>query len=296
MTCYAPRNAYYSAQVNENGKRDIVFDSSKSFLNYSFQIPCGYCCGCRLDYSRSWAVRLSNELRMHKHAYFLTLTYDDDNLPKNLSLDKTHHQLFLKRLRKKFKQRNIRYFHCGEYGERTKRPHYHTILFGLELTDLVYYKKTERGDKLYNSKTFDKLWKLGRVIIGDVTFDSCAYVARYTMKKWKGDKEKVLKHYDGRLPEYATMSRRPGIGTEYVKKYHNDIFNNKFLISRGHKVGVPRAYENHLEKIDKDRFLEYKKEKLSTEFDEYENSHERLSVREQIKKYKLEMLDKYRSR
>jgi hypothetical protein len=113
----------------------------------------------------------------------------------------------------------IRFYACGEYGETTRRPHYHAILFNCGFPDALVHSKNNRGELLYTSADLGALWDNGQHLIGDVTFASAAYVARYCVKKVSG--EKADEHYsvfdaDGviheRLPEFALMSRRPGIG------------------------------------------------------------------------------------
>ena len=100
----------------------------------------------------------------------------------------------------------VRFFHCGEYGELLYRPHYHACLFGFDFSDKVLWS-TRGGVRLYRSKILEKLWTFGFSTIGDVTFESAAYVARYCTKKITGDK--ADEHYNGRSPEYVTMSRPP---------------------------------------------------------------------------------------
>ena len=167
------------------------------------QVPCGQCIGCRIDRSRQWANRCMLELQYHDSAYFATLTYDDFHVPKayyadpatgeahqSLTLCKRDFQLWMKRLRKKFGDDKIRFFACGEYGGSTRRPHYHAILFGLHLDDLVKYKTVKEGDgyyTYYNSESFQSPWPYGFAVIGQVTWESCAYVARYVTKKLTGE-------------------------------------------------------------------------------------------------------------
>ena len=134
------------------------------------QVPCGQCIGCRIDRSRQWANRCMLELQYHDSAYFVTLTYDDLHVPKayypdpdtgeahqSLTLCKRDFQLWMKRLRKRFSDDKIRFFACGEYGGSTHRPHYHAIVFGLHLDDLVKYKTVQEGDGYYTYYNSDSL-------------------------------------------------------------------------------------------------------------------------------------------
>lgn len=183
---------------------------------------------------------------MHQDNCFLTLTYDDNNCPQDYSLHLRDVQLFCKKLRKKIGK--FRFFHAGEYGDTTSRPHYHMCVFGYRPPDALLYKTTKIGHPLYTSKIIDETWGLGKAWIGDVSFDSAAYVARYIVKKING--QAAAEHYAGRKPEYTTMSRRPGIGAEWLKKYSTDVYRHDSLVLRGKRMRAPRAYDRRLELTD----------------------------------------------
>lgn len=218
----------------------IVFSKKNGWSDLPVTVPCGQCQGCRLEKSRQWAMRIMHEASLYQENAFLTLTYNDANLPENNSLVVDHHQLFMKRLRKSLPGRKVRYYHCGEYGDTTHRPHYHTILFNHDFQDKVYLKETETKSKLYISRTLDDLWGYGDCYIGEVTFESAAYCGRYVMKKLTGSRKE---EYGDRLPEFSTMSRRPGIGAPWLKKWKRDVFPHDFCIINGMKVRVPKAYD-----------------------------------------------------
>lgn len=255
MPCYFPLQGWRSKYANESGKRSIVFDRKDGFEDLQVELPCGRCIGCRLEYSRKWATRLVHESMMHEENHYLTLTYSDEHLPPDYSLQLKDFQLFMKRLRKKYGN-NIRYFHCGEYGDDTQRPHYHAILFNLPVNDKIYHKKLDNGHKLYVSPTLSHLWGLGHLYIGDVTFDSCAYVARYVTKKINGDLAED--HYNGRKPEYCTMSRRPGIGRTFYDKFKTDIYPHDYCVVNGVRINVPKAYDDYLEREDPETLAKIK--------------------------------------
>ena len=118
MPCYKPLKAYYAREVNDTGKRSLVFNSEKALFPAQLQIPCGRCIGCRLDRSLSWALRCVHEASMHDENCFITLTFNDEHLAKNKSLKVSDFQNFLKRLRQFISPRKVRYFHCGEYGSK----------------------------------------------------------------------------------------------------------------------------------------------------------------------------------
>lgn len=201
-------------------------------------VPCGHCIGCRLDRSRIWAARCVFEAQMHEQNIFLTLTYDDDHLPADYGLHKRDMQLFWKKLRK-YTGIKLRYFYCGEYGETYGRPHYHAIVFGYRPSDLVLYS-VRSGNSLYLSPTLAKIWQNGFVSVGDVTFESAAYVAGYILKKQVGDKD----YYQGREPPYVNMSRRPGIAYDWFLRYKSDVYPNDFVIVRdGIKMRPPRYFQ-----------------------------------------------------
>jgi hypothetical protein len=134
VTCYKPLLGYRAAERNEQGKRPLVFNPSQGLVDMPIKVACGQCIGCRLERSRQWAIRCVHEASLHEHNSFITLTYNDENLPADGSLDVRHWQLFMKRLRKRHGS-GIRYFHCGEYGSKHRRPHYHACLFGLDFPD-----------------------------------------------------------------------------------------------------------------------------------------------------------------
>lgn len=250
MACYNPLKAYYDYDVlTLNGKPLIRFGET-SDESRRLTLPCGQCIGCRLDRSRQWAVRCMHEAKFHPVNSFITLTYNDSFLPPDGSLHKEHFQKFMKRLRFRHSDIKIRFFHCGEYGDQLGRPHYHAIIFGYDFPDKkcfkIYMNRTTGETKYYISKELEELWPYGYNIIGDVTFESCAYVSRYILKKVNGDS--ADEHYQGRQSEYVTMSRRPGIGYDFYVKYLTDMFPNDIIIdTRGRKSKPPRYYMNLLQ-------------------------------------------------
>lgn len=177
---------------------------------------------------------------MHSDSAFVTLTYDNDHLPAGGTLVKRDLQLFMKRLRKEYPP-GLRFFACGEYGEISLRPHYHLLLLNQDFMDK---RPVSRGSEytLYTSSLLSELWTAGSHVIGDVSFDSAAYVARYCTKKITGPK--AAAHYNGREAEFLVMSRRPGIGSAYVEKYASEIYTHDNVIVNGVPASVPRFYDN----------------------------------------------------
>lgn len=289
MTCYHPIRAYRVKDGrNENGKWPLTFDRNKGLIDMPVDIPCGKCVGCLLERSRQWAVRLMHEASLYPENVFLTLTYDDEHLPDDGSLHKEDFQKFMKRLRKSLGNERIRFFHCGEYGGETGRPHYHAIVFNYRPDDCVFYK-TSHGSSLWLSPTLNRLWNNGFVVVGDVSFQSCAYVARYMLKKVNGDKS--LKRYTDpitgfvRTKEYVTMSRRPGIASAWFSKYKNDTFPRDQVLMNGVTMKPPRFYDKKLEQVDP---FEYRRvlsqrRRDTADLNEHYTDPDRLAVREKVR-------------
>lgn len=239
MPCYGPITAYYPKRAS--GDRRLVFKISDAETGIPIKIPCGKCVGCRLEQSRQWAVRCMHEKRLHRESSFLTLTYE--NMPAGNSLQLADYQNFLKRLRHHV-DGSLRFFGCGEYGETTARPHYHLLLLNKDFADK---KSLSSGNEynLYTSKILSQLWPHGHHSIGDVSFQSAAYVARYCVKKNQNGKTVN----DGRTPEFVTMSRRPGLGTGYFDKYSNELLDHDTIIINGVPAALPRFYDGKIAQI-----------------------------------------------
>ncbi len=248
---------------------------------------------------------------MNDKNMFLTLTYNDKNLPDDGSLVKKDFQDFMKRLRKKICRyfhynrdwirhsvcvNPIRYYHCGEYGEKLGRPHYHALIFGYEFPDLKFWREIN-GQILWTSKLLEKTWDKGFCSVGAVTFASAAYVARYIMKKQNGPTS--IDHYVDkqtgmlRLPEYTTMSRKPGLGFTWYQKYgDSDCHNEDFIpLLGGKKTKVPRYYDVLLSENDPEAHADIKEQRIATaRYWADNNTPERLKVREYIQERKLQQL------
>lgn len=293
-------------------KIDPLIGTGKVYTEF-VPIPCGQCVGCRLDYSKQWATRCMLEAEYHDENYFITLTYDDEHLPvteyidkdtgefkyNNGTLVKKHMQDFNKRVRRSLEYRGydgFRFYMCGEYGTTSARPHYHMIAFGLHLDDLEKYKDTPHGT-LYTSKFLSDKWQKGYVIIGNVTYESCAYVSRYIMKKQKGVSANVYSDFNI-LPEYTNSSRKPGIARQYFEDHFDDLYpSDRIVLIGGRVVSNPRYFDSLIEVIDSDllqtvkdtrceiaeRIQAYKNELTSETYQEQLRSAER-NKEAQIKK------------
>lgn len=297
MPCFHPLRAYQSVVPDrDTGKRSVVFNQKLAKNHREIKLPCGQCIGCRLERSRQWAVRCVHEAQLHKDNCFITLTFSPEALAARdnpMSVDVRDFQLFMKRLRKRFGS-GIRFYHCGEYGEKNGRPHYHACLFGFDFPDKTLWK-VANGNRLYISQSLQELWPYGFSTIGEVTFESAAYVARYIMKKVNG--QMADNHYYDRetgeiiRPEYTTMSRRPGIGQGWLKKYESDVYPHDYVIINGVKCKPPRYYDGVLQASRPYEFDEIKENRL-TRSERYadNNTTERLRVRESIQKARLKLL------
>lgn len=273
MRCLDPRNVGFK----DDGKT-IAWSQKHYSKEYPiFQLPCGQCIECRLEYARQWAVRCVHESKMHDSNCFITLTYSDENL-KSPKLEYKDFQLFAKKLRKhiftrflknfgkynwcllnKQEQKDIYEAHkigifvTGEYGEQRKRPHWHAIIFNWQPGDLTYKYSNQRGDRVYSSETLDTLWGHGITEIGSVTYESAGYCARYAAKK--------LIHGHDSEHDYQPISKKSShqaIGKKFLEKYWPDIFRyGKVILDGGQETTIPRYYEKWLKKNQPEAWLTY---------------------------------------
>lgn len=276
MACYEPLKALkYRTAKNDQVKilgrfnADVDLDDLKA--GKIFTIPCGKCLGCRLDYARHWADRLILEYKANPHAVFVTLTYNDDHLPISKpdgngeifsTLVKKHISWFIKKLRarKEFKDITVRFFASGEYGELMHRCHYHLIIFGFDLeylskvSELINRGHNELGqiywqcpllDSIWSSPSLEKVngeWKyvysqLGYVQVSEVSYETMSYVARYSLKKAKGNiwtEDKPIQD------EFSLMSRMPGIGYPFLEKHPGIIDEIEMVHYHGKEIYWPR--------------------------------------------------------
>lgn len=282
MACYRPLTAY---------RRDgqVVFSKKVGPNRAGLLLPCGQCRGCRLDRSREWAIRCVHEAQLHDANCFLTLTYDEEHVPADGSLNKTHWQKFAKRLRKHVGP--FRFLHVGEYGGLYHRPHYHALLFGV---DFAFDRELYAGGDtpLFVSSTVSKAWRFGFHTIGAVSMQSASYVAKYTLKKVTGKAKaagRVFFDQAAELPyqvesEYATMSRggrgkgKGGIGSEWFKKFRSDVFPSDECVVDGKVFRPPRFYDSKLDDAEK----ELVRAKRMKSLDPSSMTDERLRVREKV--------------
>jgi len=278
MKCTSPRTVGFYP----DGKT-LCWSPLKASKEYaSFQLPCGKCLSCRLEKARQTALRCVHEAQMYEKNSFITLTYSDEHL-KSPKLQYNDFQLFVKRLREKInrdyikqygkhnwnlltkEERKVHYesikisiLGTGEYGDTTKRPHFHALIFNWTPSDRQHYRTSDNGDKIYTSATLDSLWGLNDPTqrpseIGEITFQSAGYVARYATKK--------LRHGKDGQHDYEPISKRScknAIGKKWLEKYYKSVFNHGFIIlPDGSKSGIPRYYENWLKKHHPEFYKHY---------------------------------------
>lgn len=287
MPCFSPLLAW------QTDSGDIVF-AERGKIRRELQLPCGQCVGCRLERSRQWAIRCVHESQLYDFNSFVTLTYDEEHLPQDGGLIYRHFQLFMKRLRKA--KPGVRFYMCGEYGEESLRPHYHACLFNCFFEDRRVYRELASGSKLYTSDVLSALWPYGFSSVGDVTFESAAYVARYVMKKVTGPMaEEHYQRVDGDTgeiyhvsPEFTHMSLKPGIGAGWYERFRSDVFPRDEVVMRGVVMKPPKYYDRLLEKennLDSDS-VEYSRYLDAQKFAE-DCTPDRLRVREVVTNARL---------
>ena len=243
------------------------------------ELACGRCGSCRQRNVRDWGIRSYHEsLTNLRHApatrdspatqvsnnCFVTLTYE--KMPPFGDLDLEHFQSFCNLLRKKYGP--FRYLHCGEYGSTayTARPHYHALLFGIDFHwDRVRLHDPDRPDRIaWVSPSLEKLWGRGRTEIGPLTYATAAYTAGYVVKKlrnaeWAEQHDQV--DADGNVvrtkpPEYITMSRNPGLGTNWFLANYTDVYKNDEVHIDGKTFQPPKFYDKLLKRTDPELFYD----------------------------------------
>lgn len=213
------------------------------------KVPCGKCLECKMRRVKSWHVRLMAELKNSTSAHFVTITYDEENIPYSanglMTLDYTDFQKLMKRIRKSHNGKKIKYYTVGEYGANYARPHFHAIIFNVDIHNLV------------------NNWHHGFVHVGTVTEASIYYTLKYISKGAIQDKVNTDPD-DDRQPEKALMSK--GIGLEYITeattRYHKQDVSRPITMLGGQKVALPRYYRDKI-------FTEGEKIKRTYMFNEY---------------------------
>ncbi len=205
----------------------------------------------------------------------------------------------MKRLRFEVTQK-VRFYACGEYGEKLGRPHYHICLFNFDPPDKRMFKMRDKIP-VYTSEMLDRIWGKGFTLTGSVTFQSAAYVARYIMKKVNGPES--TNHYENvdpetgeitkRKAEFTVMSRRPGIGKAWYEKYKSEVFDHDYVVINGKKMRPPRFYDQCYEVTDLNDYRRIKRQRV---VDARQHAHDqvpsRLAVRETVQLARLIKLNR----
>lgn len=212
----------------------------KPFIKQAAKFGCGQCMHCRYNRRRLWTHRMILEALVHPRASFVTLTYNKENLPPDMSLQPEHLTLFLKRLRKKLDPLKVRYFAVGEYGDQSWRPHYHAAIYGIDRTF---------------QKVVEEAWGLGYVMVGDLTWDSAGYIAGYVTKKMTAKDDARLQ---GKHPEFARMSLRPGIGALSVVQVAQALQNRHGWDEISRTGDVPLSLRHGRKDMPLGRYLRVK--------------------------------------
>lgn len=281
MRCDHLITMYRSKYVNPaTGKRQMVSNPNLGVKFTGTQLPCGQCMGCKINKKLMWATRIVHEASLHQNNSFITLTYNDEDLPPGGSLVKSDFQKFMKRLRYFHADIPIRFYACGEYGGLHGRSHYHAILFGLHFPDRERLFR-KNGHTTWTSEKLEQAWTKGFSTVKDVGFEAAVYVANYVQKKITGDRAE--QHYSrvdkntGEeiqiIPEYATMSNRPGIGHDWYANHKDEVYPDDIIILKHRKLKPPAYYDN-MYRIEDPAAFEKMKAKRKRAAREREKTHQ----------------------
>lgn len=301
MACYHPLKGFVVGLTKENKPKLRVLPYEVKFIDrygvpvtsdispeetdttMYYELPCGHCIGCRQAQSKEWANRLMMEMMYHDSAYFCTLTYDNAHIHPAFdeetglchgmfTLCKRDVQLFFKLLRRRFPNDKIRYYLAGEYGDTTGRPHYHSIIFGLHLNDLVKCGRSETGNQYYTSESFASCWPHGFVSVEPANYATCKYVSSYVTKKL-GIRANEFYLDQGMVPPFSLCSRKPGIGFMYLEE-HPDLWEyDKITLSTptgSLSFEPPRYFKKKFKEIDEEAYVERAARKMAAAEDRKE--------------------------
>lgn len=330
MSCHDP----YVARITPQNK--IIFHSPRGFSDKTSQailIRCGKCESCRMLDAAQWTTRCYLESQKYQKNLFITLTYSPRHIPADGQLDTNAVPALMKRLRKFIyeyywdnqkrryikrplseirgasarpsdKTTYVKYFHCGEYGAKRLRPHYHVCLFNFDFEDkypyawkndyfrfkspTLEYLWTDKQDKLNypNIKEPVETYRKGICDIGHMNQFTIAYTARYILKK--KNKDKRIK-FRGLTPEFTSMSK--GIGEDAFYKHYKNFYHLGYIRIEGRKYPIPRYYDKKLAKVDPMLYKLVKKERLQKipvlSWDElmYDLKSKSIIIKQSVSKY-----------
>lgn len=270
MRCTSPSNVGFKTDGST-----LAWSPKQASKEYaSFKLPCGKCLECRLEYARTWAIRCVHEAQMHEKNAFITLTYSDEHLP-GPKLVYSDFQKFMKKLRK-LSDSPVGVFVAGEYGEKTKRPHWHCIVFGWSPSDGVRKGTNHSGDILYESATLDRLWGKGLCDYGAVTFKSAGYVARYAAKKIVHSGGRIKGSDDHEYQPISKKSSKHAIGKRWLKEFWPDVLRSgSVVLQNGQEAPIPRYYLKWIQKNQPAGWLRYVTEMKQKKIEEASSRSEK---------------------
>lgn len=299
MACFKPLEAIIWKGGGETRRPVFIRKGEEPNLAPGWErsrLPCSGCIGCRIDRQKSWAIRIIHEMKMHESACFVTLTYDEEHLPHDYGLNKTHLQKCIRALRDRGHQ--LRYYACGEYGDKFSRPHYHAALFGVDFRaggKLISHGK----NALYENAALEKAWGRGFVSVGELDYESAMYVARYVLKKMTGPPAEEHYTRDNPItgnvytvqPEFSLFSI--GLGKEWWAAFGcSDVIPHDNVIFKGREARVPKYYDHLLGKTNPDQLEQTKANRataLAALAQDY--THDRLAAREKVQLARVKLND-----
>ena len=285
ISCLAPCSLFI--WCDENGRQTKYMPhgtfeyetSDHRLIRDPYLVPCGQCLMCKKAKAGEWSNRLVCEAKYHKEISFLTLTYDQEHVPRSfdsqgrqhLTLKKTDLQLFIKNLRRHLEYRHmpkIRFYAVGEYGSKTYRPHYHAIIFGYFPSDAKLVKYNKQGQHLYHSVSLASIWDKGEVMIGRASPQTMFYTAAYVTGKQLGVKGKKFYAAMNIEKPFSTMSRKPGIGKQYALDHKDDILKGQTLSvaidGNLSTFTAPRYFLSQFELTDPEKYANLKEDRLDS--------------------------------
>lgn len=251
--CLTPLRCNFDRSYNKYLKMTVTYGSPKFNPQGDNRVPCGKCPVCISKRSIEWATRCRHEMSQHPLNTFITLTYNQDSI-KSEEIVYEEFQLFMKKLRRKYPNNNIRYIVSCEYGTNHQRPHFHAIIFGYDAPDKKYLRKTPKGSILYSSDELSRLWGNGFVSIGEANEKTAYYIAKYSLSN---SKHEIIRDHTGEINEladYMRCSTRPAIGKLYFEKYYRYVVADAISENKP----IPRYYAKLLEKLDPELLDIYK--------------------------------------
>lgn len=295
MPCFEPVKAFFP---RDGGRISFVERADGEWRS----LPCGRCVGCLRDKSRDWSVRLVHESRTAGDSICVTLTYDEEHLPPGGSLRRADFTRFMHRLRKQLFRKHglrVRFFAIGEYGGAGARPHYHVVLFGWMPGDAREWSKSRGGNTEFVSAELSEAWGCGFVTFQPFSPAAANYVAGYVTDKpaavsrgRRGERLSRIVDPDSgevvglRESEFMVMSRRPGIGAEWLSRYGDSVRDSDFVMgAAGSRGRVPAFYDRVLARSDALEVDERKAARVARAFEPVavaERSDDRLAVRAEV--------------